>query len=379
MRIVFGLLALGALLLVAAIAGTVILLTGGSDEGNAASSTKTAGVQLQLDKVVIIQAGKAHEIPPGSFRDQVKDLVLEPDPALLVLTFTDDKVPVGEQVTLVNEQAGSEDSKRLDVNGQVGFGLNLVVDDQPWKFDSYELKAQGNDRIFQILVMQGYAGGNVSSTMNTADGLGVPVQSGQPTTSGVEVSPVFQNAFAEFCGFSVSDGVKARLEPNDEPRHQVAFTGGSFVESSHVIAVDQPIWVVVSKDGDRCYVNPPCGNPQVIPGKLPPAPLGLQPPRKEAHPTPTKTPVGPSPAPSVTPGIPTATPFTPPTQTPEARPTPVPPCLECLPPPTEEPLPPDWPATATPVSIWNPTPVVPTPVGPPPTVRPPPNIPTPLP
>lgn len=155
---------------------------------------------------------------------------------------------------------------------------------------------------------------------------------GQAVTSPIEtreevmvrftVDPVFLEAFTEFCGFNASEVKEVQIRLNDRPRFQVALVGGRFRQAQAQIPAGQPIYVLVSDGGKECFLNPPCGNVEVPPGKLPPAPP--LPPREEVmRPTPTPpvglTPTPPAPTPTPTPGV---------TPTPTPTPTPVPP--KCL-------------------------------------------------
>ena len=284
---------------------------------------------FQLDRVEIVQSGEPHPVLPGKFHGQVEDLVLEPGLAALALWFkAEGGEPASGEVTLVNE-ARERWPQELDSDGHVVFLLELALDGQDWRFEPYKLKVGEQEREFSLLAIYRFSSGNVSNMVNTPSEMGVSPSSDQPQTVEFEVDPTFVRAFAQFCGFAVEDVAKVRLEPNERQRFQVAWTGREFVQSRQAIAVGQPVWVAISAQGDRCYINPPCGNPEVPEGKLPLASPELQPaPIRVVVPTPTRTPV--------TPLLVTVTPTSPvpPTATPTATlppgvtPSPTPPVVE---------------------------------------------------
>jgi len=257
-----------------------------SRETQAKKSDDPSG-SFQLDRVEIAQSGETHIVPPGKFRGQVEDLVLEPGLASLQLWFKTDEGDLSNgKVTIVNE-AGAKWPQELDSKGHVVFLLELTLDGQDWRFEPYKLKVGEQEREFSLLAIYRFPSGNVTGMMNTPSEMGAPPSPDQPQTVDFEVDHTFVKAFADFCGFAVEDVAKVRLEPNDRQRFQVAWTGSNFVQSRHVIAIGQPIWVAISAQGDRCYINPPCGNPEVPKGKLPPAPPELQPAPTQAVETPT--------------------------------------------------------------------------------------------
>ncbi len=157
----------------------------------------------------------------------------------------------------------------------------------------------------------------------------------------LRVDPVFQEAFGRFCSFAPEEVDVVELRFNDRPRFQVAFVNGEFQESRGVIMPGQPIWVLVSKSGEECFINPPCGNPEVDRGKL-----SLAPPVEEVM-------------------IPTPTPPVGPTPSPPATPTPTPPGATPTPPPTTPTPPPTTPTPTSTPPTRTPTPT-PTPIPPPP-------------
>lgn len=327
------LLGILAIVLIALLAvGTIRHFYGGSGKTISADVPTTQLGDMNLASVEITQIGSPHILVPGKFHDQIEDFVLQPGFAALRVGFIADKGETKDvEVTLTNLDNSKTQSVKLDSSGTGLFLLNLTVDEgKAWRFNPYQLSVKGNERKFEILTEPsitsgGMTGGNM---VNTPDELGGPVDPNQPQTVVLEIDPTFVAAFAQFCGFANTDIKKVTLKPNDKPRFQVAWTGTSFVQSQHQIAVGQPIWAAVSKSGDVCYINPPCGNPETVPGKLPLAPPELQP-------NPTATPVPPTVTPTPGKEVPSA-----PTNTPvSGSPTP-PPAIETPVPPTATPVPP---------------------------------------
>lgn len=319
---------IAALVILAGIAvvGVIIAAALRSDDNRQQNVQAQAVGGLSLDRAEVTQSGQTHIVPAGLLRGQVQDLVLEPGGAALRLTFKrDDGAPaVSETVILIDSDDGYRQSLTTDAQGQVEFLLNLTLDGVRWRWNPYQLQVGGDEREFKLLAMEPVTTGGVTGgdMVNTPSEMGVTASVDQPRTVEFQVDPIFLDAFSRFCGFAPEDVKAVHLEPNDRPRFQVAWTGADFVQSQGVIAVGQPVWAAISTGGDRCYINPPCGNPEVPEGKLPPVPPSLQPP---PAPVPTPTKIPPTSPPSVKP---TKTPrpgtTTAPTNTPRPGETPQP-------------------------------------------------------
>ena len=372
-RVAFG--AVAALVVAGIILVLSLTLGGKSGKTISAEVPTTQLGDMNLTSVEITQNGQTHQLIPGKFHDQIEDFVLEPGLASLKVSFTTDSgEPKDVEVSLTDLDNSQNQPTKLDSSGVGLFLLNLTIDEgKAWRFNPFQLSIGGNERKFEILTEPsitsgGMTGGNM---VNTPDELGVTKDPNQPQTVELEIDPTFVVAFAQFCGFANTDIKKVTLKPNDKLRYQVAWTGTSFVQSLHQIAVGQPIWAAISKSGDVCYINPPCGNPETVPGKLPPAPPELQPNptvtptatptigkevTSSSTPTPTRTTTSSStPTPSVTntPSCNCATVTPTATNTPTRTSTPVTPTQTAQPTPR--------PCDCTPVPPGRPT-VIPTPV-----------------
>lgn len=298
------LVTMGGLALAAGVvlAAVFILLFGfpGGDGADARTEQIPIG-DLELDRVELSQNGEDHVIPTGFFHDQIEDLVMNEGLASLTLTFeAEDGDVEGREVTLIDRDNDTPQTTSLDADGKAVFLLDFTLDGQAFRWNPYRLDVEDDERDFEIMVFRANGPGDVTDTPNTPTELGEHDPDRPHTVNDdgeieVEIDPVFHEAIRRFCGFSVDEVDKVRLEENDQERFMVARVGMDFVQSEHTIAAGQPVWVMVSKDGDRCYINPPCGNPEVPEGKLPPAPPGLQPPpaippSQEVPPTATNTP-----------------------------------------------------------------------------------------
>lgn len=383
-----GLFSLGLLGGVAAVLMILLLVgavrwqwfSGSGDKGNINVVT-TTDKSVQLESFVIHQDEDHTLTPVGNIKGNVgviPDFVLKATSAELNLKYNKAGVPVK---IAPKDQPDSVTAGVTDSNGLVKFPLDLSLSQGENSGEKQFVLTDKESVTFGIKVEQPISNGQVSSNMpnsqselnqmlgnsptaipsatstatavpgvriatNTPVGVVATSTSGGVTvvTTGVTIDPVFKAAFVEFCRFS-PEGLKADLILNDTPRFQVSWNGSEFLEAQSQIAVGEPIWRLTSGSGEKCFINPPCGNPVTPPGKLPPAPPDhLKPPGKEVSPTPTSTrvpgtPVPPSPT-NTPPVVVTATattivvvntstPTAVPTQTPQATFTPVGPC-RCL-------------------------------------------------
>lgn len=336
------------------VAAAILLLVCDVGRGGNDDKFQTSPMgDLVLDSVAIAQEGEVHEVAPGKFRDEVEDLALEPGSAAAIIRYTneDGEPAAGATITYTDEQ-GNEHEVTLDDDGVGLVPLNLTLgEDGAARLNSLRLAVGNDEREVKLNVVASINNGLTGGDMvNTPSELGVEPASEQPrTTVDLEVSSVFLQAFADFCGFSPDQVKTVSLEPNDKPRFQVAWDGSGFVQARSVIPVGQPIWVLISKEGDKCRINPPCGNPEVPQGKLPPVPPGKEVPPPSPTPTgvvpsatpPVETPPSgrtPTPTKTLPPGVtppPTATRTPPrqdtpaPTNTPRVPPTSTPAAPKC--------------------------------------------------